>query len=624
MTRKPSKGRPDPYRRNPPTIDLSATEVTTTPAATSDEAQDPVKSEGAAAGSETAIEPIAAIGLDGDRTPRGDVAPGAPTVEPADRRPPEGETPPPVGEVVNADLVEPEADTGRIVAAAPPPDAPAGVEPAAGTASSTERSDLSATTARTVPSFASRVDADRLEPSAPPTLDPDPVQATQPTDRARQPNDTPRPPVATPSKAGGGRAMTAGLLGGLVGAGLATAGAMWFANSSDLGGRVATLESRPAAASVAGDALAMVERRIVALETADRTLAERLSRAESSAEANTRRLAELTGRPAAPVQTTPAPAVPGPGAPAAPSVPTPTPAPATPVPVAAQPAPAPRVEVAEAPAFRELAGRVTAVESAVQQARQNGEALGQLQSRLAELDGEVRQRTEAATRSVGDLGTRLAALERTTTEGLRGATTALEAGQARAAELDQRAAALSSELSKLNPQAIRAGLRLVVATRLGDQLRTGTAFGPSLTTLERLDAPPATVAALKPFASALPPTTATLLQDFAPLKARILDEARSPADTVGERLLRMADKVVTVRAVGDGSGSDLPGLVGRIETSLSRGDAAGAATAWDALPAPARDISSEWGARLKARLAVEGAVRQVATDALAALDGSAR
>lgn len=634
MTRKPSKARPDPYRRNPPTIDLSATEVSTASGSSSDDVVSSPAPQGAVDNQtdphfgETAIEPIAATGLDGGAASSVESARLSTEVEPAERRPGD-EASIPLGETVNSGLVEPEADTGRIVAAAAPPDPVRAAEPVVASDPRDEpirESEVASSSGRTVPSFASRTETDRFATSASSAQDA-PLRASHEVEPESVRPETILPTGAAPSRSGG-RAMTAGLLGGLVGAGLATAGSMWLANSSDLGGRVSTLESRPAAASVAGDALAMVERRVGALETADRTLAERLGRAESSADANARRLAELAGRPAAPVPTTPAPAAPTPAAPT-PAAPAPaaapsTPAPPIPVPVASQPAPVPRVEVAEAPAFRELAGRVTAVESAVQQARQNGEALSQLQSRLTQLDGEARQRSEVATRGVGDLGTRLAALERTTTEGLRGATTALEVGEARVTDLDRRAAALSSELTKLNPQAIRAGLRLVVATRLGDQLRTGAAFGPSLATLERLEAPAPTVAALKPFASTLPPTTGTLLQDFAPLKTRILDEARPPADTVGERLLRMADKVVTVRAVGDGSGSDLPGLVGRIETLLSRGDAAGAATAWDALPTPARDVSSEWGARLKARVAVEGAVRQVATDALAALDGSAR
>lgn len=629
MTRKPSKARPDPYRRDPPTIDLPATEVSTASGSSSDDVMSSPTAQGAVNDrtdpgfGETAIEPIAATGLDGGAVASVESATVATEVEPAERRPGD-EASIPLGETVNSGLVEPEADTGRIVAAAAPPDPVQAAEPVVASdlvGEPIRGSEGASSSGRTVPSFASRTETDRFATSASSVQDA-PLHAPPKAEpEAVRPEALP-PAGAAPSRSGG-RAMPAGLIGGLVGAGLATAGSMWLANSSDLAGRVSTLESRPAAASVAGDALAMVERRVVALETADRTFAERLGRAESSAEANTRRLAELAGRPAAPAQTTPAPAAPVPAAPTPAAAPS-TPAPPAPVPVASQPAPAPRVEVAEAPAFRELAGRVTAVESAVQQARQNGEALSQLQSRLTQLDGEARQRNEVATRGVGDLGTRLAALERTTTEGLRGATTALEAGQARVTDLDQRAAALSGELAKLNPQAIRAGLRLVVATRLGDQLRTGAPFGPSLATLERLDAPAPTVAALRPFASALPPTTGTLLQDFAPLKTRILDEARPPADTVGERLLRMADKVVTVRAVGDGSGSDLPGLVGRIETSLSRGDAVAAATAWDALPASARDVSSEWGARLKARVAVEGAVRQIATDALAALDGSAR
>jgi hypothetical protein len=82
--------------------------------------------------------------------------------------------------------------------------------------------------------------------------------------------------------------------------------------------------------------------------------------------------------------------------------------------------------------------------------------------------------------------------------------------------------------------------------------------------------------------------------------------------------------VVTVRAVGDGSGRDVPGLVGRIEAALARGAPAEAAAAWDMLPEEPKRISAEWASRLKARVAAEAALQRLGAESLAALAAPAR
>jgi len=80
---------------------------------------------------------------------------------------------------------------------------------------------------------------------------------------------------------------------------------------------------------------------------------------------------------------------------------------------------------------------------------------------------------------------------------------------------------------------------------------------------------------------------------------------------------------VTVRAVGDGSGRDVPGLVQRIETALARGALPEAAAAWDSLPEAPKALSADWGTRLKSRIAADNAAQALGADSLAALDAPA-
>jgi hypothetical protein len=104
----------------------------------------------------------------------------------------------------------------------------------------------------------------------------------------------------------------------------------------------------------------------------------------------------------------------------------------------------------------------------------------------------------------------------------------------------------------------------------------------------------------------------------------MIEAARGPATSIGDRLMRMADRIVTVRDVGEGGGSDVSAQVQRIEAALNRGALGEAAAAWDTLPDQAKSISASWAARLKQRAAAAEAARRLSTDALAAIDASLR
>ena len=169
-----------------------------------------------------------------------------------------------------------------------------------------------------------------------------------------------------------------------------------------------------------------------------------------------------------------------------------------------------------------------------------------------------------------------------------------------------------------------ASLRVTLADRLGDALQDAAPLGQILAMLRRLDVNPENLKPFEPYAQSAPPSAAALAQEFRPLSQRLISDARASSADWDDRLWRMLDKVVTVRAVGDPKANDVASLVGRIEDALARNALADAVSAWDALPEPARAGSQGWGDKLKQRAAAEAASRKIYAEALSALEASTR
>jgi hypothetical protein len=190
----------------------------------------------------------------------------------------------------------------------------------------------------------------------------------------------------------------------------------------------------------------------------------------------------------------------------------------------------------------------------------------------------------------------------------------------RAAEQEGRLADLSRQVTATTAATTQPAIRVILAERLGTALRNGAPYTDVLAALRNAETDPARLSALEPFAQQGAPTAAELAQDFGPLGARILQEERPADATWTDRLLRMADKVVTVRPVNAPETTGVTGLVGRIEQALGRGDVAAAVTAWEALPEPSRRLSEEWGRQAKARAEADAAAQAIVSDAVAALN----
>ena len=77
----------------------------------------------------------------------------------------------------------------------------------------------------------------------------------------------------------------------------------------------------------------------------------------------------------------------------------------------------------------------------------------------------------------------------------------------------------------------------------------GLPLGPGLSALERLGAAGPALDPLRPYASQGAPSAAALAAEFKPLAETMIAEPQGPSGSIADRLLRVADKIVTVRAV---------------------------------------------------------------------------
>jgi hypothetical protein len=219
-----------------------------------------------------------------------------------------------------------------------------------------------------------------------------------------------------------------------------------------------------------------------------------------------------------------------------------------------------------------------------------GQQLGQWDQRLGQLDGRL-----------GRLDERLGGIDQ------------------RTGQQDTRLAALAQQATEGATSAARAGVAVTLSGRLSDALRDGKPYGPLLEALRKAGIDPARLAPLEPFAATGAPTAATLAAAFKPVGDAIIRESRSGAEGWNDRILRMVDRVVTVRPVNDSGSTGVPSVVARIGAALDAGDVQGALAAWETLPEPARRLSDAWARQARERVAADAASGAIASDALATL-----
>jgi hypothetical protein len=199
---------------------------------------------------------------------------------------------------------------------------------------------------------------------------------------------------------------------------------------------------------------------------------------------------------------------------------------------------------------------------------------------------------------------------------------ALAEARARQDAMTQQISALTERLATgahAPAAASAAAARLVVLERIQGAVAAGRPFLAEATALERLGADPAQVAALKTNASGGVPSQTTLQQAFRAIRGPIAAEPTQADAPLTERLLRLTDGLVRVRASGDAQGSSPAALAARIDQALDRGETAQALALWRQLPEPARRTSEAFARQLETRATVDASLASLSQSALAAL-----
>ena len=273
-----------------------------------------------------------------------------------------------------------------------------------------------------------------------------------------------------------------------------------------------------------------------------------------------------------------------------------------------------------------------------------------LERKIASLQGEAAARTKADAEADAALGQRLDGLQqaldartKAAAEAVQAATlasrTAAEAGQAQATEaskaVERRLQEQSETIAGLDKSiaqraeasTVQAALRVVVADRVAAALASGTPYAEPLATLRRLDpGAEAKAAALAPFAETGAPTAGQLADAFRPIAEKIASRRRAAraqnAAETGDfraKLLSMADGLVQVRKVDAPAPEAAADPEGKVRAALDRGDLPAASAAFAALPPEARGEAGDFGPRLMARAQAGEAARAVVADAFKAL-----
>jgi hypothetical protein len=397
---------------------------------------------------------------------------------------------------------------------------------------------------------------------------------------SRTREETVPPPPAPERRSSAGALIGSGLLGGLIGAGLLYGLQAWQGSPAQDDPRLAQLEQRvnalrqqPAPSGQPQANTQALEGRLQALESARGELDQRLQAVQGTAQQAATQAQDALNRPA---------------------------------PEAPQPSPQNEA------ALTDLSNRFSTLEEQVRANAQNAtnaaSVTQELDRRIVDLDrcfADQDRRYGEAERRLGEAERRFADTDRRFTE-----------QEQRLATLSQQAA----ENTRNAEAASQTGTKVVLAGRLNDALKSGTPYTQVLDGVKKAGADASRVAPLEPFAQQGAPTVATLAHSFEPVETAILRESRGPAEGWTDRLLRMADRVVTVKPVNEPGSTGVPALVARIRQALERGDVVEAAAAWNALPEPSRRLSEDWGRQVRAVAEAHQAAQAISADALATLN----
>ena len=289
----------------------------------------------------------------------------------------------------------------------------------------------------------------------------------------------------------------------------------------------------------------------------------------------------------------------------------------------------PEIPQDPAPALSALDARLAALENAFGQAM--GEEVGQrISAAMERAYAELGQAIETARGAAATAGSAADDARSAAAAAQAQADDALAAARAALVEVDAVSGARDAAIAELRAAIEREerGTRAIIAAGLSANeilvaLPAGAPYAQSLAALEASGAPQEPIEVMRPFAETGAPTAYTLARDWSEMMPQLRrgEAPGEPQEGVTGFLQGVFSRAVTVEPAEEldrptGPARDNYATVGQ---ALARGDIPAALAAWRALPDQSRARSSDFGARLEARIAAEEAARTIAGAARAAL-----
>jgi hypothetical protein len=134
---------------------------------------------------------------------------------------------------------------------------------------------------------------------------------------------------------------------------------------------------------------------------------------------------------------------------------------------------------------------------------------------------------------------------------------------------------------------------------------------------ETLGLAPGDLAALKPLAEKGAPSVAALADGFPAVADKILAASDTAGPNAGilARMLARAKNLVTVRPVAPIPGNSAEAVVSRMSAAVRGGDLAKALAEREALPEPAKIVSSVWASAASDRVTIDKLVDKISASA---------
>ncbi len=159
---------------------------------------------------------------------------------------------------------------------------------------------------------------------------------------------------------------------------------------------------------------------------------------------------------------------------------------------------------------------------------------------------------------------------------------------------------------------------MIAANALKNAIDRGGSFQSELETFKSAAPAKFDVTTIESHASNGIPTTTQLSNEFTATADKIVATTNQlPADAgIVDQLMASAKNLVSIRPVGNATGTDVGSITARIETALQESDIERALNEWENLPDNAKAVSADFIDRLKARRDTDNLLNRIVADSL--------